>query len=70
MPLIASNGAVTRTLGGERIDRSHLEARVEHIETRVRDGPTDGNHGLDLSGLAFVDAGPHGGFGGAILVEK
>ena len=28
MPLIASNGAVTRTLGGERIDRSHLEARV------------------------------------------
>jgi hypothetical protein len=28
MPLITSNGAVTRTLGGEPIDRSHLEARV------------------------------------------
>ena len=28
MPLITSNGAVTRTLGGESIDRSHLEARV------------------------------------------
>lgn len=27
-PLIASNGAVTHTLGGDRIDRSHLEARV------------------------------------------
>jgi Cof subfamily protein (haloacid dehalogenase superfamily) len=27
-PLIASNGAVTRTLGGEPIDRRHLEARV------------------------------------------
>jgi hypothetical protein len=26
--LIASNGAVTRTLGGEPIDRCHLEARV------------------------------------------
>lgn len=28
MPLITSNGAVTRTLGGEALDRSHLEARV------------------------------------------
>jgi hydroxymethylpyrimidine pyrophosphatase-like HAD family hydrolase len=28
MPLITSNGAVTRTLGGERIDRSHMESRV------------------------------------------
>ncbi|HWT66917.1 MAG TPA: Cof-type HAD-IIB family hydrolase [Terracidiphilus sp.] len=28
MPLITSNGAVTRTLGGEAVDRSHLEARV------------------------------------------
>jgi Cof subfamily protein (haloacid dehalogenase superfamily) len=28
MPLITSNGAVTRTLGGEPLDRSHLEARV------------------------------------------
>ena len=28
MPLITSNGAVTRTLGGEPVDRSHLEARV------------------------------------------
>ena len=28
MPLITSNGAVTRTLGGEPIDRCHLEARV------------------------------------------
>ena len=27
-PLITSNGAVTRTLGGEAIDRSHLEAHV------------------------------------------
>jgi Cof subfamily protein (haloacid dehalogenase superfamily) len=27
-PLITSNGAVTRTLGGEPLDRSHLEARV------------------------------------------
>ena len=27
-PLITSNGAVTRTLGGDSIDRSHLEARV------------------------------------------
>jgi len=27
-PLITSNGAVTRTLGGEPMDRSHLEARV------------------------------------------
>ena len=27
-PLITSNGAVTRTLGGESIDRCHLEARV------------------------------------------
>jgi len=27
-PLITSNGAVTRTLGGEPIDRSHLQARV------------------------------------------
>src|ERR1700761_4491244 len=27
-PLITSNGAVTRTLGGEQVDRSHLEARV------------------------------------------
>ena len=27
-PLITSNGAVTGTLSGERIDRSHLEARV------------------------------------------
>jgi Cof subfamily protein (haloacid dehalogenase superfamily) len=28
MPLITSNGAVTRTLGGEPVDRSHLQARV------------------------------------------
>jgi Cof subfamily protein (haloacid dehalogenase superfamily) len=28
MPLITSNGAVTRTLGGDSLDRSHLEARV------------------------------------------
>jgi len=28
MPLITSNGAVTRTLGGEAIDRCQLEARV------------------------------------------
>ncbi len=28
MPLITSNGAVTRTLGGDPLDRSHLEARV------------------------------------------
>jgi HAD superfamily hydrolase (TIGR01484 family) len=28
MPLITSNGAVTRTLGGESLDRWHLEARV------------------------------------------
>jgi len=28
MPLITSNGAVTRTLGGDPVDRSHLEARV------------------------------------------
>jgi hypothetical protein len=28
MPLITSNGAVTRTLGGHPLDRSHLEARV------------------------------------------
>ncbi len=28
MPLITSNGAVTRTLGGDSIDRSHLDARV------------------------------------------
>lgn len=28
MPLITSNGAVTRTLGGESIDRCHMEARV------------------------------------------
>ena len=28
MPLITSNGAVTRTLGGISIDRCHLEARV------------------------------------------
>jgi Cof subfamily protein (haloacid dehalogenase superfamily) len=27
-PLITSNGAVTRTLGGDPLDRSHLEARV------------------------------------------
>ena len=27
-PLITSNGAVTRTLGGDAIDRSHLNARV------------------------------------------
>lgn len=27
-PLITSNGAVTRTLGGEPLDRSHLKARV------------------------------------------
>ena len=27
-PLITSNGAVTRTLGGERVDRCQLEARV------------------------------------------
>ncbi|MDR3454146.1 MAG: HAD-IIB family hydrolase [Rhodoferax sp.] len=28
MPLITSNGAVTRTLGGEAVDRSHLQAQV------------------------------------------
>jgi hypothetical protein len=28
MPLITSNGAVTRTLGGDALDRVHLEARV------------------------------------------
>ncbi len=28
MPLITSNGAVIRTLGGEAIDRCHMEARV------------------------------------------
>ena len=28
MPLITSNGAVTRTLGGESFDRCHMEARV------------------------------------------
>jgi len=28
MPLITSNGAVTRTLGGDPLDRSHLEARI------------------------------------------
>jgi Cof subfamily protein (haloacid dehalogenase superfamily) len=28
MPLITSNGAVTRTLGGDPLDRSHLQARV------------------------------------------
>ena len=28
MPLITSNGAVTRTLGGDSLDRSHLAARV------------------------------------------
>ncbi|HUN86231.1 MAG TPA: Cof-type HAD-IIB family hydrolase [Terracidiphilus sp.] len=28
MPLITSNGAVTRTLGGEPIDRSHMKAEV------------------------------------------
>jgi len=28
MPLITSNGAVTRTLGGDPMDRSHMEARV------------------------------------------
>ncbi len=28
MPLITSNGAVTRTLGGDPIDRSHMESRV------------------------------------------
>ncbi|HEX4287216.1 MAG TPA: Cof-type HAD-IIB family hydrolase [Terracidiphilus sp.] len=28
MPLITSNGAVTRTLSGAQVDRSHLEARV------------------------------------------
>lgn len=28
MPLITSNGAVTRTLGGESVDRCHLQARV------------------------------------------
>ncbi|HEY2466858.1 MAG TPA: Cof-type HAD-IIB family hydrolase [Terracidiphilus sp.] len=27
-PLITSNGAVTRTLGGDPVDRSHLEARI------------------------------------------
>jgi Cof subfamily protein (haloacid dehalogenase superfamily) len=27
-PLITSNGAVTRTLGGDPIDRSHLQARI------------------------------------------
>lgn len=28
MPLITSNGAVTRTLGGQSVDRCHMEARV------------------------------------------
>ena len=28
MPLIASNGAVVRTLGGELIDRCHMESRI------------------------------------------
>lgn len=28
MPLITSNGAVTRTLGGEPIDRSHMKAKI------------------------------------------
>jgi hydroxymethylpyrimidine pyrophosphatase-like HAD family hydrolase len=28
MPLLTSNGAVIRTLGGESIDRCHMEARV------------------------------------------
>ncbi len=28
MPLITSNGAVTRTLGGDSLDRSHLESSV------------------------------------------
>ena len=28
MPLITSNGAVTRTLGGDSLDRSHLQAHV------------------------------------------
>jgi len=28
MPLITSNGAVIKTLGGEAIDRSHMESRV------------------------------------------
>lgn len=28
MPLITSNGAVTRTLSGDAVDRSHLKARV------------------------------------------
>lgn len=28
MPLITSNGAVTRTLGGEAIDRSHMKANI------------------------------------------
>lgn len=28
MPLITSNGAVTRTLAGDPVDRSHLEARI------------------------------------------
>src|SRR6266568_7874770 len=28
MPLITSNGAVTRSLGGDPIDRSHMDARV------------------------------------------
>jgi len=28
MPLITSNGAVTRTLGGDPVDRSHLKAHV------------------------------------------
>src|SRR6201987_5527458 len=27
-PMITSNGAVTRTLGGDSLDRSNLEARV------------------------------------------
>lgn len=27
-PLLTSNGAVTRTLGGDRIDHAHMEARV------------------------------------------
>src|ERR1700739_1970215 len=27
-PMMTSNGAVTRTLGGDAIDRSHLNARV------------------------------------------
>ena len=33
-PLITSNGAVIRTLGGETIDRCHLEARVARGSVR------------------------------------